>query len=96
MVKHGKENKGKNVVLPIFGIIACLFMLFSAVYAHGIVPFLSARENGDFSFPVLFYLIVFAVIMAFGALLYHKNAAVKEIVAWDDQEPAESIDETEK
>ncbi|MGN1062624.1 MAG: amino acid permease, partial [Candidatus Scatosoma sp.] len=88
MVKHGKENKGKNIVLPIFGIIACLFMLFSAVYAHGIVPFLQAKENGEFSFPVLFYLIVFAAIMAFGAFFYRKNAAVNEIVAWDD-EPAE-------
>lgn len=87
MVKHGKENKGKNIVLPIFGIIACLFMLFSAVYAHGIVPYLAAKENGEFSFPVLFYLIVFAVIMAFGALFYHKNASVKEIVSWDEQEP---------
>lgn len=43
-------------------------MIFAAVYAHGITPYLSAAANGKFSFPVLFYLIVFAVIMIIGAI----------------------------
>mgnify|MGYP002524572821 FL=1 len=88
MIRHGKENKFKNIVMPVLGILACLFMLFSAVYAHGIVPYRASRDAGNgFAFPVLFYLIVFAAIMAFGALFYRKDAKVREIVAWDEQEP---------
>ncbi len=58
----------KRFVLPALSIVACLFMVFAAVYAHGITPFLTAKENGAFSFPVLFYLIVFAVVMVLGAI----------------------------
>ena len=88
MIRHGKENKFKNIVMPLLGVLACLFMVFSAVYAHGIVPFRNARDAGEgFSFPVLFYLIVFFAIMAFGAIFYRKDAKVREIVAWDEQEP---------
>ena len=57
----------KRFVLPTISIVACLFMVFAAVYAHGITPYIAAKANGTFSFPVLFYLIVFAVIMIIGA-----------------------------
>ena len=57
----------KRFVLPSIASAACAFMIFAAVYAHGITPYLAAKENGEFSFPVLFYLIVFAVIMLIGA-----------------------------
>lgn len=73
MFKHGKENAFKNIVMPLIGIIASGFMVFAAVYAHGITPYLNAKANGEFSFPVLFYLIVFAVIMIIGACFYKKN-----------------------
>ena len=63
----------KNVVMPILAIIASLFMVFVAVYAHGVLKFQSAKAEGAFSFPVLFYLIVFAVIMAIGLLLYRRK-----------------------
>lgn len=56
----------KRFVLPALAIAACAFMIFAAVYAHGITPYLAAKEAGNFSFPVLFYLIVFAVIMVIG------------------------------
>lgn len=56
----------KRFVLPILSIIACGFMIFAAVYAHGITPYNAAKAAGSFSFPVLFYLIVFAVIMLIG------------------------------
>jgi APA family basic amino acid/polyamine antiporter len=59
----------KRFLLPSLAIVACLFMIFSAVYAHGIVPYINAKANGTFSFPVLFYFIVFAVIMLIGAYL---------------------------
>ena len=73
IVKHGKENLWKNTVLPILGIIASGFMVFAAIYAHGIQPYLAAKANGQFSFPVLFYLIVFAVVLLIGNFFYKKN-----------------------
>ncbi len=59
----------KRFVLPIAAIVACAFMVFAAVYAHGITPYLQAKADGRFSFPVLFYGIVFAVILVIGGIL---------------------------
>ena len=73
IIKEGKKNIFKNIVMPILAIIASLFMVFVAVYAHGIRPYQNAAANGEFAFPVLFYLIVFTVIMAIGAFLYKKK-----------------------
>ncbi len=58
----------KRFILPILSILACSFMIFAAIYAHGITPYKNAVAEGTFSFPVLFYLIVFAVIMLAGFL----------------------------
>ncbi len=69
MIKEKEEGVFKRFVLPAVSILACLFMVFAAVYAHGITPYLAARAEGKFAFPVLFYLIVFAVIMGIGAIL---------------------------
>lgn len=67
-MKQEKERGAfTRFVLPLVSIIACLFMIFAAVYAHGITPYITAKANGAFSFPVLFYLIVFASIMILGA-----------------------------
>ncbi|MBR5314595.1 MAG: APC family permease [Clostridia bacterium] len=71
--KHGKENILKNVILPILGIISSAFMVFAAVYAHGITPYLKAKEAGTFSCPVLFYLIVFVIVLIIGNFFYKKN-----------------------
>lgn len=68
MIKEKEFGVFKRFILPIVSIVACLFMVFAAVYAHGITPYLAAKEKGSFSFPVLFYLIVFAVIIIIGAL----------------------------
>lgn len=78
IIKHGKENTFKNIVMPLIGIIASAFMVFAAVYAHGITPYLNAKANGEFSFPVLFYLIVFAVIMVIGTFFCKKGNNEKE------------------
>ena len=60
----------KRFVLPTLGIIGSAFMVIAAVYSHGYVPYITAKEAGKgFSCPVLFYLIVFAVIMAIGMFL---------------------------
>ncbi len=80
MVKEKEFGFVKRFLLPILAILACAFMVFAAVYAHGLTPYWAAKEAGKFSFPVLFYLIVFAVIMLLGALLRRskKKAQVAE------------------
>ncbi|MBR6632903.1 MAG: APC family permease [Clostridia bacterium] len=69
MKKEKDMGVFKRFVLPIIAIIACAFMVFAAVYAHGITPYLAAKANDTFSFPVLFYLVIFAVVMIIGAIL---------------------------
>ncbi len=65
-------------ILPIISIIACLFMVFAAIYAHGITPYIAAKANGTFSFPVLFYLIIFAVIIILGAIFRKRGNRIDE------------------
>lgn len=75
MAKEKKLNFAKRFLLPGGAIFSCLSMIFAAVYAHGIMPYLQAQEKGEFSFPLLFYFIVFAAIMGIGA--YLKNPKKK-------------------
>ena len=70
--KEGKKNPIKNIVMPILGILASLFMMFAACYAHGYVPYINAQKQGNFSCPILFYLIVYVVIMGI-SLIFYKN-----------------------
>ena len=60
----------KRFILPILAIICCGFTIFAAIYAHGITPYMTALEKGEFACPVIFYLIVFAVIMFIGMFFY--------------------------
>lgn len=69
MKKEKDMGLVKRFLLPIAALLSCVFMVFAAIYAHGITPYLQAKEAGTFSFPVLFYFIVFAVIMACGAFV---------------------------
>jgi amino acid transporter len=71
--KEGKKDKLRNIVLPVFAIICCLFMIFAAFYAHGIIPFKNAMEEGKFVFPILSYLVLFFIIMGIGVLLNIKK-----------------------
>ncbi len=73
MIKEKDMKAFNRFILPTISILACLFMVFAAVYAHGITPYLAAKEAGKFSFPVLFYLVLFAVIMIIGAIFKKKN-----------------------
>ncbi len=59
----------KRFILPLLGIIGSAFMVFAAIYSHGYAPYVAAKAEGGFSCPVLFYLIVFVVIMAIGAIM---------------------------
>jgi APA family basic amino acid/polyamine antiporter len=68
MKKEKSLGAFRRIVLPSLSICACGFMIFAAVYAHGITPYLAAAREGRFSFPVLFYLIVFAAVMLLGYL----------------------------
>ncbi len=78
MKKEKDLGVAKRFILPAVSILACLFMVFAAVYAHGITPYLKAKEAGGFSFPVLFYLIVFAVFMIVGAI-FKNSKETKEV-----------------
>lgn len=69
MRKEKNLSPVKRFVLPSLGIIGSAFMVVAAIYSHGYAPYLAAKENGEFSCPVLFYLIVFVVIMVIGALV---------------------------
>lgn len=69
MKKEKDESFIRRFILPIAAIISCLFMVFAAIYAHGIVPYMNAKANGTFACPILFYLIVFAIIMLVGKLV---------------------------
>ncbi len=80
IVREGKKNVFKNIVMPLLGVIACTFMMFVAVYAHGVRPYQAAAAKGEFSFPVLFYLIVYVVIMAIGLAMYKKIAKKAEAI----------------
>ena len=73
MIKEKAETKFRRFVLPIMAIIACVFMVFCAIMGHGVFPCQQAQASGEFAFPVLFYLIVFAAIMLLGWLLDRKN-----------------------
>jgi len=77
MMKEKELGLFKRYILPSMAIIACLFTVFAAVYAHGVTPYLAAKANGEFAFPVLFYLIIFAVIMILGAI-FKKSSKNKE------------------
>ncbi len=81
-----KQAKGlhpvKRFVFPILACLSSLVIIFCAVYAHGYVPYLNAKSEGRFSFPVLFYLVVFAVVMLVGIFFYkNKKSASTEVSA---------------
>ena len=78
MKKEKVLSPVKRFVLPALGIIGSAFMVFAAIYSHGYVPYITAKEAGaGFSCPVLFYLIVFAVIMAIGLVFMNPKKKAK-------------------
>ncbi len=77
MVKAKGLHPVKRFVLPTLAVLSSVAIIFCAVYAHGYVPYLAAKENGEFSFPVLFYLIVFAVVMLAGIFFYKNKKTEK-------------------
>ncbi len=57
-LKEKDLPKFKRFVMPVLAVIACLFMIVAACFAHKIA--------------VLWYLITFAVIMLIGTFFYKK------------------------
>ncbi len=81
-IQFMRKEKGlsviKRFVLPSLGIIGSAFMVIAAIYSHGYLPYITAKEAGaGFSCPVLFYLIVFAVIMGIGLLVMNPKKKAK-------------------
>lgn len=64
-----KESTFKRYVLPGLAVASAFIMILCSVYAHGIIPLEYSLRNGSFSFPVLFYLLIFGVIMLVGMKL---------------------------
>lgn len=96
MRKQKDETKFRRFILPIMAIVACVFMIFCAIMGHGVFMLQkSMAETGKFSFPVLFYLIIFAIFMVLGWLLNRKNK--KNIkVEQEEISPSEQIEEDAK
>ena len=77
--------KGKNYgavkgrIASALAIIGSIFMVIAAIYSHGIDPYMKgqAADKPYFSFPVLFYLIVYAAIMIAGVFFMKSKKAKK-------------------
>ncbi len=67
----------RRFLMPILGLCGSVFMVFAAIYAHGVQPYLAAKENGTFSCPIVFYLIFFAVVLIWGLSLYRNKGEKK-------------------
>ena len=87
IIKDGRRSLISNAVMPVFSVLASLFMVFAAVYAHGILPYLSAREEGGFAFPVLFYGVILALIMALGMMFYNPRKKDEKNVKHHNNHP---------
>ncbi|MBQ9945636.1 MAG: APC family permease [Clostridia bacterium] len=73
MVKAKDVHPVKRFLLPSLAIIGSVFMVYAAVYAHGIKPYMLAAAEGKFNCPVIFYLIIFAIILFAGIFFMDKK-----------------------
>ena len=67
----------KGKIAPVLAIIGSIFMVLAAALSHGYYPYMAAKANGEFSLPVLFYLITYVVIMAAGAFFMNNKKKSK-------------------
>ena len=68
MIRKERKELGifKGIILPIFALIASGFMVFAAIYSHGI--------------KVVYYLIVYVILMGLGVLLFKLPSKEKKNV----------------
>ncbi len=78
MKKAKDVHPVKRFLLPALALIGSVAMVFAAVYAHGIKPYQAAKELGEFSCPVIFYLIIFFIVMFCGIFFMNKNKKKKK------------------
>lgn len=81
IIKEKDMSVFKRFVMPILAILGCVFMVFAAVWAHGIIPLKQSLADGTFVMPVLFYLIIFGVIEGIGSLFLRHNRKTTAISA---------------
>lgn len=67
--KHSELGFVKRYMIPGCAILGSCFMVFATIYAHGILPVREAKAEGGFSCPIIFYMIIFAVITIIGIML---------------------------
>ena len=65
----------KGKIAPLLAIAGSIFMVIAAIFAHGVYPYLAAKESGSFSLPVLFYLITYVILMIIGAFFMKEKKA---------------------
>ena len=70
MYKDKSLKPFDRYVATTMSLLRCLFLVGCAIYTHGIDKYLQAAAAGKFSFPVLFYLIIFAVVMVYSSFFY--------------------------
>ena len=70
MYKDRSLSGFNRYVAPTMSILSCVFLIVCAVYTHGIDKYRQAAAAGHFSFPVLFYLIIFAAVMIYSSFYY--------------------------
>lgn len=74
MMTDKTQNFVKRFLIPVLAALASAFMVGAAIYSHGIAKFLAAKEAGaPFTFPALFYMIVFVVVILVGACFAKKR-----------------------
>lgn len=64
----------KRYLIPFAGLCGSVFMVIAAVYAHGITPFVNSQAGGEFSCPIIFYLIIFVAVEILGAYFLKKSS----------------------
>ena len=67
----------KGKIAPVLAIIGSIFMVLAAALSHGYYPYMAAKAKGEFSLPVLFYLITYIVIMVSGAFFMNNKKKKK-------------------
>ena len=77
MKKNPQLGLMKRFVIPSLAVCGSIFMVCAAIYAHGVKPYLAAKAEGEFSMPVLFYLILFLIIAAVGVLMNEDRRQIK-------------------
>lgn len=74
MMTDKTQNFVKRFLIPALAALSSAFMVGAAIYSHGIAKFLAAKEAGaPFTFPALFYMVVFVVVIIVGAFFAKKR-----------------------